>query len=354
VELEACELSAHRAFRDAGLGILSDPKVRVVIDDGRNYVLATDRKYSVVQAGIIHPAFSSGNAGFYTLDFYRQCQRILRPGGVFSQWLPLFGMSESDFKMLVRTFQAAFPHTTAWYKWLDDSVVLIGTPEPLRIDWGEFSRRAELPAVRADLDISRAGGVLSLLDSFLMDEDTVRSYVGEGPLHTDEHPLMEFTSARVIRPNSFFVLRGLAPFRRPVLPYLSGLGDYSNEASARLNQWYAGTQEVIAGQIVESRLPLPEEGDAAPDLPGYQEALDHYTRAVALDPADDNARFHGAMLNAQLDFAKALVALRNGDKQQTLEWLRRCELSSPGSRFSNLAHAIIEKLSHDPVSDNRP
>ncbi|NLH48298.1 MAG: fused MFS/spermidine synthase [Myxococcales bacterium] len=344
-ELEACELSVARPSTGSPTDILSDPQVRVRIDDGRNYVLATDRKYDVIQPGIIHPVFSSGNASFYTLDFYEECKRILRPGGIVSQWLPLFGMTEADFKMLVRTFQAAFPHTTIWYKWTDDSIVLLGTQEKLRIDWPSFVQRAELPPVQADLAVSHAAGVYSLLDSFFMDEDTVRAYTGDGPLHTDDHPLLEFSSARLFQFTSYFALRGMAPFRQSGYPAINGLGDADAEVRRELTRWFSATQEVIAGQIIEARLQLENSKDLYRDTPEHREALRHYAAALAINPADDNARFHYSLLRANILLAQALASLRSGNLDLAWQQLKIAKQSGTKWKPSYLAGAILDGLS---------
>jgi len=130
--------------------------VEVRIDDGRNYVLATRRTYDVIQPGIIHPAFSSGNAGFYTLDFYENCKRF--SGRRYRVPVAPAGDSGSRFPHAGPDLSGGLPHTTVWYKWTHDSCVLIGTQERLAIDWPTFSRRAADAAVEADLEISHARG----------------------------------------------------------------------------------------------------------------------------------------------------------------------------------------------------
>ena len=40
----------------------------------------------------------------------------LAPGGIASQWLPLYQLSETDVKTVVATWCAAFEHTSAWMR----------------------------------------------------------------------------------------------------------------------------------------------------------------------------------------------------------------------------------------------
>ncbi|MHC4591406.1 MAG: fused MFS/spermidine synthase, partial [Planctomycetota bacterium] len=197
VDVDVAELSpgvrkANSLFTDLNQDILSDPHVYLRIDDGRNYVLGTDRKYDMIQAGIIHPALSSGNASFYSVDFYRECKRILTPDGVMCQWLPLHRIPPEDFKMLIRSFQAEFPYTSVWYKHTSDFCSLIGTPRPLAIDFQDLERRVNRPEMRDHLARSNVVDVYDFLDSFCFADDTAERALGEGPLQTDDHPYLEF------------------------------------------------------------------------------------------------------------------------------------------------------------------
>jgi len=344
VELEKCELSVRKAVADAWPDFQSDPKVPIIIDDGRNYVQATNRKYDVIQAGIIHPGFSSGNASLYTLDFYNECKRILRPGGVFCQWLPLFGLQEADFKMLMRTFHAAFPHTSVWFKWDSDFVALVGTPDPLRIRWSDFVQRAELPKVRADLDQAHAGSVQSLLDSLFMSDDAVGKYTGEGPLHTDEHPFVDFSSARLITCNYYSTLLGMAPFREPVVPRIDGLGESGPALETALAPWFAATQEVILGQIAELKWQHENEHAAFRFDSANREAMRRYEQALAINPADENVKFHYSMLCGKIQMARAFSLLAKNDEEPALKALDGIGSISPGSPEAYLAQTIAASL----------
>ncbi|MBM3212728.1 hypothetical protein FJZ33_10945, partial [Candidatus Poribacteria bacterium] len=193
VQVDAIEISpgvieANNFFTKINNNVLKDPLVKLYLDDGRNYVFATNKKYDMISTGIIHPLVSSNSAGFYTLDFYDLCKKALTENGVMCQWVPLHRLPEEHYKMIIRTFKKAFPHTTIWYKYTPDFCILIGTPEKLTIDYGNFARRMENHAVKTDLAIVNMSDPIGLLDSFMMDEDTVGAYVGDGPLHTDNRP----------------------------------------------------------------------------------------------------------------------------------------------------------------------
>ncbi|MCK4373757.1 MAG: fused MFS/spermidine synthase, partial [Candidatus Brocadiae bacterium] len=68
VELSPAVVRVNRSFerafedyrREHGRSVLSDPRVKVRIEDGRNFVLGTTQKYDVIQVGGFHPVITSG------------------------------------------------------------------------------------------------------------------------------------------------------------------------------------------------------------------------------------------------------------------------------------------------------
>jgi spermidine synthase len=309
VELSPGVRSVSRWFTGYNDNVLSDPRVHLRIDDGRNYVLGTQQKYDVIQAGIIHPGLNSGNAGFYSLDFYQQCKRILNPGGIVCQWLPLHSMPLADFKMLIRSFQAEFPHTSIWFKYTGDFCILIGTEQPLRIDFASLERRVSEDPVKAQLAQSDVVNVYDLLSGFCAADDDVRNAIGTGPLNTDDRPTVEFHCSRPYpsraHVQAVVLLRDL---RRSPWPLLYDVpAGRQDEVRAKLDQW--GQEggvllDAIAKGLVMSYLP--------PDVQDFQiayvQAVGLFDSALHLNPDDANARFlrryyvaeHAAMLGSWL------------------------------------------------------
>jgi len=280
VEISPGVVSANSFFTKINHDVLKDPLIHLTIEDGRNYTLTTDKKYDVISTGIIHPLVSTNSAGFYTKDFYELCKKRMTENGIMCQWVPLHRLPEEHFKTIIRTFKASFPHTTLWYKWTPDFIILIGTPEELSIDLQDFIKRVEKPAVKADLETVNMDDPFVLLDSFMMDERTIDAYVGNGRIHTDNRPMIEFFGPQMHN-TTFQNLDGMRNFRTTILPYLTNAGKTSQEFDVlkrKIQQNFDGTQYAIQGHLYYVK------GE-------YENALKKLLAGAYVNPNDNNIKW---------------------------------------------------------------
>jgi spermidine synthase len=110
ISAEIVELSLER-FAPYNHGLGTDPRVRFHLDDGRHFVERSgDGSYDVVSMEPPPPT-ADGVFSLYSLEFYEEVRRILRDGGVFMQWLPLYRVTPLDLRGLLRTQSEVFPET---------------------------------------------------------------------------------------------------------------------------------------------------------------------------------------------------------------------------------------------------
>ncbi|KPK65206.1 MAG: hypothetical protein AMK73_03625 [Planctomycetes bacterium SM23_32] len=345
VELSPGVLRANHWFADLNNHILSDPRVHVRVDDGRNYVLGTAQQYDMIQAGIIHPAISSGNAGFYTADFYRECRRILRPDGVMCQWVPLHKIPLEDFKTLVRSFQAVFPNTSVWFKHTPGFCTLIGTPQPLRVDFQDLEQRVNAPLVREHLARSDVVDVYDLLDSFCIADEALADALGPGPLHTDDRPYVEFHCQR---PMSVFarpdIVRFLGEIRQHVWPRLVNVpSGRSGQVQAALDRWFGGTQELIRAHHAKSI--LNAIGFGHPDYASvFEQMMAAFRRNRELNPEDANAEYARREYLASYEMDAGLHLLETGRRSEALAHFERAYGLGPDTYGGLEARFMLQQM----------
>jgi spermidine synthase len=273
---DVLKVAADR-FADINHGVLSDPRVRVRIVDARSHVAVTDQTYDLILSDSTHPRFR-GNASLYTRDYFALCARRLRPGGIVSTWLPLYGMAVDDIRGILKSMNAVFPHVQVWYPNSEpnENTILIASMEPIAIDPARLAKGLAEPKIAADLAEVGIISATQLLDFFMLGDRAVASFSRTGRLNTDDHPRLEFLAPRSLRRMQSWVdnLAALRLAREPIDPYLTNAGPAER---AKLARSFAGTTWKLAGQSYEL------EGRAA-------EALKAYTEGVRLNPEDVSAK----------------------------------------------------------------
>jgi spermidine synthase len=121
-------------FTEVNGDVYHKPRFHFCADDGRNYLLTSNKQYDVILGDSTHPrAYDSWI--LYTEEFYRAVKKRLRPGGVFAQWVPVLGSMQGDLiRIHLNTFRRVFPNATFWYVYGSDQAFLMATPEPFSLD----------------------------------------------------------------------------------------------------------------------------------------------------------------------------------------------------------------------------
>lgn len=219
-EIEKGVLGVARTFGDWNSHVLDNPKLKIIFNDGRNYLATTPEMFDVITADPIHPW--SGGAGYlYTREYFHGVADRLAPGGIACQWLPLYELSTYDVKTVVRTFAESFKHVMVWSTYYD--AVLIGSNAPIIIDETELARRMSVPAIRKDLAPIHMETADDVLSYFVFGDAGVRSFARDGDINTDDNLALEFSapaSQGVSGLESKNVL-ALSASRESLLPYLA-------------------------------------------------------------------------------------------------------------------------------------
>jgi spermidine synthase len=174
------ELFAHVNF-----DVLRQPNVSFRVDDGRNFLKFTRERYDVITADIIQP-MHAGAGNLYSREYFALVRRALAPGGRFMQWI---GRREAEhYRLIMRTFVEVFPHATLWR----DGDFMIGSLEPLTLVPGRVAAARQHAATAAALDVIDLDSDDTLRSWYTGGSDEMRAFVGEGPVLTDDRPLIEY------------------------------------------------------------------------------------------------------------------------------------------------------------------
>ncbi|HUG54794.1 MAG TPA: fused MFS/spermidine synthase, partial [Vicinamibacteria bacterium] len=106
-------IAAREDFADVNDGVMDDPRVSVVIDDGRNYLASAPQAFDVIVGDLLVP-WRPAEAPLYTLEHFQSVRRALGADGIFCQWLPLYQLSPEQLAIILRTFLDVFPAASLW------------------------------------------------------------------------------------------------------------------------------------------------------------------------------------------------------------------------------------------------
>ncbi len=199
--IDSVELSPHvidaAPYFWTNYGVVNNEKINTIIDDGRNFVMATDKHYDVIE---LEPpeAFTTGVINLYTRDFYEDVYQLLNDDGVFVQWLPVGQGALNDEKMLFRAFQDVFPETTIWLQLAGGPILLVGTKQPLRIDYQLLKEKLTRPLTRKDLSVAQIHDAEDLLSLFIFGPETLSKILeGVAPV-TEDRTVLDFSMPRYL------------------------------------------------------------------------------------------------------------------------------------------------------------
>jgi spermidine synthase len=163
--------TATQYFAKENYSVMHDPRVQIVYDDARHFVLTTNEKFDIITSDPIHP-WVKGSATLYSKEYFELVKQHLNPGGIVTQWVPLYESDDPTVKSEVATFFNVFPNGSVWGNDNNGAgydTVLLGQVEPLKIDADAIERRMENPA---DAPIAKSlhdvgfGSVVDLLATY--------------------------------------------------------------------------------------------------------------------------------------------------------------------------------------------
>jgi spermidine synthase len=95
-------------FGDENYRVAQDKRTQITFDDGRHFMRTTTETFDIITSDPIHP-FVKGSAALYSKDYFEMVKARLNPGGIVTQWVPLYESDEASVKSEIATFFEVFP-----------------------------------------------------------------------------------------------------------------------------------------------------------------------------------------------------------------------------------------------------
>lgn len=197
--VEVADLSRHilehaSYFRDANRDVLSNGKVSVYINDGRQHLLMADAAAYDLITLEPPPIAYAGVGALYSREFYDLARTRLKPGGHISQWLPAYQVPAESSLAMIRAFIDVFPQSVL-LSGNGPELMLLGTTGPaLTVDPDRLAASLLLapPPLSQDLARIDLGSPREIIGAFVGSATTLRNATLASAPATDDRPLQEY------------------------------------------------------------------------------------------------------------------------------------------------------------------
>ena len=191
--------ASRKYFEPYTNGLFDDDRVRIVHEDGRNYLRASDESFDLIIADLFIP-WKSGVGYLYTQEHFQTAKSRLNAGGMFIQWIPLYQISERELGIIGKTMLSAFDRVTVWrgdFKPEKPMLALIGHTDVAPLD--PSAQLAQLSkAALADYRSGEADKI-PLIAHYVGQLTPENPILRDRPLSTDDLPWIEYLAPQAHR-----------------------------------------------------------------------------------------------------------------------------------------------------------
>jgi spermidine synthase len=203
-ELDVVEISpsiveaARRYFADANRGALADPRVTLALDDGRNMLLTSPKRFDLVTIEVSSVWFA-GAANLYSAEFYALVASKLTDGGVMQQWVQLHHIGWRELAVTLHSVRSAFAHVALFVS--GNQGIVVAAQRPLVASRAHLAELSDHPEVASTL--GEVSTLEELLGRILVSDAELDRFIadgmaqGSGPtLSTDENLYLEYATPK--------------------------------------------------------------------------------------------------------------------------------------------------------------
>jgi len=188
---------ATRYFHRENYDVLHDRRTRIIFDDARHYILTSPEKFDIITSDPIHP-WVKGSATLYSKEYFELVKQHLNPGGIVTQWVPLYESDAATVKSEIATFFDVFPNGTIWGNENAGGgydVVLLGQADAATIDLDELEQRlARLDYTRVARSLYETGihSTLGLLATYAGQASDLQPWLSGAEINRDGNLRLQY------------------------------------------------------------------------------------------------------------------------------------------------------------------
>ncbi len=316
-------IQALKYFTPYNNYIYKSKKIKIYKSDARNFLLLTQENYDIIMSELFVP-YQAGVGNLYTFEHFTECKKKLNSGGMMWQWIPIGQISGEDLKVVINTFSKVFPCVSLWLT--RQSIGLLGTLEPLKIDYQKLNEKINSDLIKNDLNKIGIKDPYKLLALFQLNGQKLKTIIDTKIINSDNFPYIEFNAPKYFyayMTAKFFIDNNnkFSPLQEDIFPNIINIPIEKNEeVSSNLKKavevkncllkaqiyTYTGDEENIKNEYMKVFKLNTENNEAADYLENYylkkgwqlykenriNEARQAYKEAQVYNPNSTKAKYY--------------------------------------------------------------
>jgi len=176
VEIEPEMVEGSRYFMPVNYRAYQDPRSHIHFDDAKAYFAWAGDKYDIIVSEPTNP-WVSGVSSLFTIEFYQEVKRYLKPNGILAQWIQGYELSDELFISVLTALDREFEDYLIVRIGSSDWVILssphgaIGDLDASPLEWPDAQESFELLGIH---DMGQIDGLITankrILHPFLADK----------------------------------------------------------------------------------------------------------------------------------------------------------------------------------------
>jgi spermidine synthase len=331
LEIEQAVVGAGPQFAAFNRKSYENPKVHIMYNDARNYMNVTRKQYDVIISEPSNP-WIAGVASLFTSEFYERAAQVLKPDGVFAQWIQLYELDPEDLRMILREVQVQFPNLSVWVS--SGDLIIIATRQPQHLNLPRWVRlAADDPRVAEELrHYFKVPGPEGILAYYVMGSEQARKFSANAGHNSDDLPLLEFHAPRqLFRETRLLNVALLYESKDGLIPEGTELGDPERVYASLIEPFLDMERPNFANQAMGMLSQTPRSDDASLHLAIGQIA---YARGELENAEAELAKARasskpGSPWLASIEEMRALIKEKLGDAEGAIEHYKASVAAEP-------------------------
>lgn len=194
-EIEPAVIETSQFFHDVNLAPETCNRLRIEINDGRNYLLATDETFDVITSEPSNP-WQAGVCNLYTKEYFQICHDRLKPGGIFTMWWQFNEVPHDDLVRVFAALKKVFKHVVIFQTYPGD-IAACASDSPVKINFNDTKRA--LAAMKHRNELAGYGKIEfpeDLALKVVITDEAIEKMTRDVEPNTDDRNFIEFDVAK--------------------------------------------------------------------------------------------------------------------------------------------------------------